>query len=72
MQEKSLRKEKDLVITDHIKITYCADAMISQMMEEFESYIKGETLADEIVKINEYNEEYFLNDLKVSIEIEKV
>ena len=69
---QSLRKEKDLVITDHIKITYCADAMISQMMEEFESYIKGETLADEIVKINEYNEEYFLNDLKVSIEIEKV
>ncbi len=69
---QSLRKEKDLVITDHIKITYCADAMISEMMEEFESYIKGETLADEIVKINEYNEEYFLNDLKVSIEIEKV
>ncbi len=69
---QSLRKEKDLVITDHINITYYGEAMISKMMNTFQDYIQGETLADKVVKTNEYNEEFFLNDLKVSIEIEKV
>lgn len=69
---QSLRKEMDLIITDHIKITYHGEAMISKMMDRFEDYIKGETLADEIIEMDEYNVEYFLNDLKTSIEIEKI
>ena len=60
------------MITDHIQITYYGEAMLSRMMETFEDYIKGETLADEIVQTNECNVEDFLNDLKVSIEIKKI
>ncbi len=69
---QSLRKEKDFVITDHIRIYYHGDAMISKTIDQFKDYIQGETLAEEMIEIGEYNVEYFLNDLKVSIEVERL
>ena len=69
---KSIRKELDLVITDHIKIYYNGTDVLDGVIELFEDYIKNETLADEIIKKENVSELFELNDEQAEIKVEKV
>ena len=69
---QSIRKELDLVITDHITIYYHGSEVLDKVIELFEDYIKNETLADNIVKKDNVSEEFELNEEKAQIKVEKV
>ena len=69
---QSMRKELDLIITDHIRIYYNGNETIDEVMKSFDSYIKNETLALEIVKQANISEMYELNDEQAELKIEKV
>ena len=68
---QAIRKELDLVITDHINIYYDGEEKVDEMLKEYDSYIKGETLAEVISKKDNLTKEYKLNDLICKIEVEK-
>ncbi len=68
---QALRKEKDFIITDHINIYYSGDNDIDKMFSLFEEYIKGETLAEKIIK-EEKGKEYDLNDHNCLIDVERL
>ena len=68
---QSIRKELDLVITDHITIYYHGSEVLDKVIELFEDYIKNETLADNIVKKDNVSEEFELNEEKAQIKVEK-
>lgn len=69
---QNLRKEKDFVITDHINIYYKASDRIKEMLNKYESYIKNETLAENIIEDAKVNNEYTLNDEKAFIDVSKI
>ena len=69
---QAIRKELDLVITDHIKIYYEGDEKVEEMLNKYNDYIKGETLAEEISSKKKLDKEYKLNDLTCKIEVVKV
>ncbi len=69
---QSIRKELDLVITDHIRIYYDGNETIDNVMESFEAYIKNETLAEEIIKQANVSEEYELNDETAELKVERI
>ncbi len=68
---QSLRKEKDFVITDHIKVYYQGDNDIDKMIDLYKDYVMGEVLAEVIMKKDIDSEEYDINNHKCMIEIEK-
>ena len=68
---QSLRKEADLVITDHIKVYYNGPEMIEKSIEAYNEFIKGETLANSITKDDSLTEKYDINDIDTYINIEK-
>ena len=68
---QSLRKEADLVITDHIKVYYNGSDAIDHAIEVHNEFIKGETLANEIIKDESLTESYDINDIETFIKIEK-
>lgn len=69
---QSLRKEADFVITDHINIYYSQNERIDKMLEMYEEYIKGETLAEKLIKSTNISEKFDLNDVEVEIKVERV
>ena len=69
---QSIRKELDLVITDHITIYYHGSEVLDKVIELFEDYIKNETLADNIIKQDNVSEEFELNEEKAQIKVEKI
>ena len=69
---QSLRKDADFVITDHIKVYYNGSEKIGEMLDKYYDYVMGEVLGDELIKTADLDEEYDLNDEKVSIKVEKV
>ncbi len=69
---QSLRKEKDFVITDHIKIYYSGDIDIDHMLNNYKEYVQNETLADEIIKQTIKSEDYDLNGHMIKINVEKI
>lgn len=68
---QSLRKEADLIITDHIIVTYFGNEQIDKTIELYCDYIKGETLAKELIKNKQNVTECDLNGISVQITIEK-
>ena len=68
---QSMRKELDLVITDHIKIYYNGREVLDKVINNFEDYIKNETLSDEIIKQDNISELFELNEEKAELKIEK-
>ncbi len=68
---QNLRKEKDFVITDHIKIYYSGDDALDKMLLSFKDYVEGETLAKEIISENK-GQEYDLNGHKAFIDVERL
>lgn len=70
---QSIRKDIDLVITDRIKVYYnSSDELIDKAINVHNDYIKNETLALEIVKTDNLDKSYSINDIDTFIEIEKI
>lgn len=68
---QSLRKEADLNITDKIRIYYNGSIEIENTVNNYLDYIKNETLAIEIIKLDNLEKNCELNDVIVGIKIEK-
>ncbi len=69
---QNLRKEKDFVITDHIKVYYDGNEDIEDMFSKFKDYIMKEVLGDELIKDSNLDTEFDLNETKCRIDVEKV
>ena len=68
---QQMRKNINLELTDRIEITYEADDEIKRALDDFEDYIKRETLATSISEASNDGEEFKVNDLTVKIAIKK-
>ncbi|MBQ3307702.1 MAG: isoleucine--tRNA ligase [Bacilli bacterium] len=69
---QALRKEKDFVITDHIKVYYNGTDKIDEMFKLYKDYIMGEVLGDELIKDVSLKNKYKLNDEEAYIDVKKV
>lgn len=67
---QNLRKDSGFDVADRIKLYYYGD--IENVINDFNDYIKKETLSIEIIKSNNLNNEYDLNDKKIKLDVEKV
>ena len=68
---QSTRKELDLVITDRINVYYNGNEMIDKSINNHMEFIKGETLALSITKDESLNNPSDINDIEVSLKVEK-
>ena len=68
---QSLRKELDLIITDQIVVSYFGNEKLDQAISKYEDYIKGETLATQLIKEDIEAEETDMNGLLVKVQIKK-
>ncbi|MEG2351642.1 MAG: DUF5915 domain-containing protein, partial [Bacilli bacterium] len=68
---QNLRKEKNFDVADRIKLYYDADDNFDRIVLSFEKMIKSETLSIVIVKKNNLDNVYDLNNIKVKLDIEK-
>ena len=68
---QNIRKEKDFNVTDRININYNGNDLIKNMIKTFDSYIKEETLALDILFKEKIEESTLINEHEVFIEIEK-
>ena len=68
---QQLRKNKDFNVVDRIKLYYNGDEDINRCINSFESYIKKETLAIELVEKNDLTDKYDLNGHECYIDVEK-
>ena len=69
---QNLRKEKDFVITDHIKVYYDGNQDIEDMFSKYKDYIMKEVLGEELIKDTNLDTEFDLNETKCRIDVEKV
>ena len=69
---QSLRKECDLVITDHIKVFYNGSDNIDKMLTLYKNYIMNEVLGDIIEKDISLTEKTLLNEEEAYIKIERI
>ena len=67
---QNLRKTKDFDVADRIKLYYYGD--IKEVVNNFETYIKTETLSEEIIEKDNLTEEFDLNGKLVKLDVEKV
>lgn len=51
-QIQNMRKEADLAVTDRIHISYSASDKIAEAVERFDEYLREETLAETIVRVD--------------------
>ena len=69
---QNLRKEKDFDIENRIKLYYNSNDYFDSVVEEFNDYIKKETLSLEIIKDKNIGNKQLINDIEVSFDVEKV
>ena len=69
---QNLRKEKDFDIENRIKLYYNSNDYFDSIVEEFNDYIKKETLSLEIIKDENISNKQLINDIEVSFDVEKV
>ena len=69
---QNLRKEKDFDIENRIKLYYNSNEYFDSVVEEFNDYIKKETLSLEIIKDKNIDNKQLVNDIEVSFDVEKV
>ena len=69
---QSLRKEADFIITDHINIYYNGGDELDKMIDMYNLYIKGETLAEKITKDDSILDKCNLNEIEISIKVERI
>ncbi|MBE6141149.1 MAG: isoleucine--tRNA ligase [Firmicutes bacterium] len=68
---QNLRKEKDLDVSDRIIINYNADEEIINALNEYQEYIKNETLALNLIIDKNINNIIDFNEKQINIEIKK-
>ncbi|WP_027701509.1 isoleucine--tRNA ligase [Metaclostridioides mangenotii] len=69
---QQLRKSNDFEVLDNITVDYCADEEIAKAVENFEDYIKSETLALELNRVEDESlEKQNLNDHMTGIKVTK-
>ena len=69
---QNLRKAKDFDIENRIKLYYNSNDYFDSVVEQFNDYIKKETLSLEIIKDKNIGNKQLINDIEVSFDIEKV
>jgi len=69
---QQIRKNIDLNVIDRIRVSYEGPSEIKEVFNEYEKYIKDETLAVEIINKDSETEEYDINDYQVKLFVEKV
>ena len=74
---QNMRKDFGLDVIDRIKVYYKADKNFVEFIERFADYIKSETLADEIIVTEEfdndiYKQDWKIGDYEITIAIAKV
>ena len=69
---QNLRKEKDFDIENRIKLYYNSNDYFDSVVEQFNDYIKKETLSFEIIKDKNIGNKQLINDIEVSFDVEKV
>ena len=70
---QQLRKSSGFEVLDNIKIYFDGDSDVANAVAAFEDYIKTETLALEIVKVEDSSlEKQNLNDHETGIRVERV
>ncbi len=67
---QNIRKNNDYNVSDRIKLYYDGD--IDNVISSFDSYIKKELLADEIIKDKNIKETYNLNGIDVKFKTERI
>lgn len=68
---QNLRKESNFNIIDRINLYYQADELVEQSINDFEEFIKKETLAISIEKSENVDKELDLNGHNIKIKIER-
>jgi isoleucyl-tRNA synthetase len=70
---QQMRKNNDYEVTDNIRIFLDADDAVSRAVENFEDYIKTETLAVEIIRTKDESfDKTNLNDHMTGIQLERI
>ena len=69
---QNLRKERDFEIENRINIFYNGDSYFESILQEFNEYIKDETLAINIIKKDNLTNKFELNDIEVLLEVERI
>ncbi len=74
---QNMRKDFGLDVIDRIKVYYKADKNFVDFIDKFAEYIKSETLADEIIATEEfdndaYKQDWKIGDYEITIAIAKV
>ena len=73
IQGQQIRKTNDYDVMDNIRILLDADEAVFRVVDIFEDYIKTETLAIEIVRVEDSSlEKANLNDHMTGIRLEKI
>lgn len=69
---QNLRKESGLEITDRIRVTVAPHAQTDAAIGAFDSYIKSQVLADELVSADNDGVETDFDEFKLNIKVEKI
>ena len=69
---QNLRKEKDFEIENRIKLYYNGSEIIDRVFKNFEDYIKRETLSEKIIKDENLNNKYDINNNEVYLDAEVI
>lgn len=71
---QTMRKDSGFVVTDHIKISFNADELVSRVVNEYAGSIKSDTLCDNIVESldSQFNKVWDINGHNVTITIAKI
>ncbi len=73
---QNMRKDAGYDVTDRIKIKYYGSDKLVEAVNSFNEYISNETLAEEMVNENKfnngYNQDWKIGDYECSIQIERV
>jgi len=69
---QNLRKEKDFDIEDRIKLYYSSNNYFEEVLKTYENYIKEETLSLEIIKNDNIENKYNINDKEIGLDVEQV
>jgi isoleucyl-tRNA synthetase len=73
---QNMRKDAGFEVTDRIEIKYFGNPKIVDAVRKFQSYISSETLSENLFETNYFNggykQDWKINELECSIQIEKV
>ncbi len=68
---QNLRKEKNFDVSDRINLYYSSNDYFKEVLKDFESYIKNETLSIALIEKDNLEFTYDINDEQISFDVEK-